>query len=155
MRKLLPIALLVSAAAVANAQETTDDYIELLRMDIKAQKVEVITEAMQFTQEEAALFWPIYRNYDFELTEINNERLALIKEYAEKYETLTDDDAKDLVKRRMKLDEDRAKLSKKFFDEFGRVLPYKTVARFYQVETQLNLLLDLQIASELPLVRHK
>jgi hypothetical protein len=152
MRKLLPLVLLVSAASVAYAQE---DYIELLRMDVKARKAEIITEAMQFTQEEAALFWPVFRNYEFELTAINDERLDLIKDYAERYETLTDNEAKDLVKRRLKLDEDRDKLRKRFFDEFGRVLPYKTVARFFQVETQLNLVLDLQIAWELPLIKHK
>jgi hypothetical protein len=152
MRKLLPLVLLVSAAGAAHAQE---DYAELLRTDIKAQKVQIITEAMQFTPEEAAIFWPVYRNYDFELSAITDERVELIKDYAAKYETLSDDEAEDLVKRRISLDEDRTKLRKKFFEEFGRVLPYKTVARFFQVETQLNLLLDLQIASALPLIKHK
>jgi len=152
MRRLLPLVLLVSAAGAVYAQE---DYVELLRTDIKAQKVQIITEAMQFAPEEAAIFWPVYRNYDFELNTINDERLELIRDYAAKYETLTDDEAEDLVNRRIKLDEDRTSLRKKFFKQFGRVLPYKTVARFFQVETQLNLLLDLQIASALPLIRHK
>src|SRR5215472_18569082 len=40
------------------------EYAELLRSDVRAQKVAILTEVMDFTDEESAAFWPIYRDYD-------------------------------------------------------------------------------------------
>ncbi len=65
-------------------------YVELLRSDIRAQKVAIITEVMQFTEAEDAKFWPVYREYETELAKINDDRIALIKQYADSYTSLTD-----------------------------------------------------------------
>src|SRR5258707_11396386 len=86
------------AHAQATRQATTDDareinlraYVELLRSDLRAQKVAVITEVMQFTEAEDAKFWPVYREYETELAKINDDRMALIKDYALSFEALTD-----------------------------------------------------------------
>lgn len=66
-------------AAVGYAQEA---YIELLRSDIRAKKVAIITEVMQFADAQARAFWPVYREYDLELSKIGDARVELIKDYA-------------------------------------------------------------------------
>jgi hypothetical protein len=150
MKKLLLIIVFVLASSGGYAQEA---YIELLRSDVKTKKVAIITEVMQFTDEEAKAFWSVYREYDFELTKIGDGRLQLIKDYAQNYETMTDEKAKELVDRALRLEGKRTKLKKKYFKKFDKVLPSKTVAKFFQLENQINLLIDLQIASELPLIK--
>src|SRR5437762_1469201 len=65
-------------------------YTELLRSDLRAQKVAIITEVMQFTEAEDTKFWPVYREYEAELAKINDDRMALIKDYADNYAALTD-----------------------------------------------------------------
>ena len=55
-------------------------YVELLRSDLRTQKVAVITEMMQFTEAEDAAFWPVYREYELELSRLNDERLAANRE---------------------------------------------------------------------------
>jgi hypothetical protein len=150
MKKLLFVMVFVLATTVGYAQ---DAYIELLRSDVKTKKVAIITEAMQFTNEEAKAFWPVYREYEFELTKIGDGRLELIKDYAQNYETMTDEKAKELVDRALKLEGKRTKLKKKYFKKFDKVLSSKTAAKFFQLENQINLLIDLQIASELPLIK--
>jgi hypothetical protein len=108
---------------------------------------------MQFTNEEANAFWPVYREYEFEFAKIGDARIALIKDYARTYETMTDEKAKELIQEALKLEGRRTKLKRKYFRKFDRVLPSKTVAKFFQLENQINLLIDLQIASELPLIK--
>ena len=113
----------------------------------------IIANVMQFTNEESKTFWPIHREYEVEFAKIGDARIALIKDYAQHYETMTDEKAKELVQRALKLEERRTKLKKKYFRKFDKVLSSKTVAKFFQLENQINLLIDLQIASELPLIK--
>jgi hypothetical protein len=150
MKKLLLIIVFVLATSIGYSQEA---YIELLRSDVKTKKVAIITEVIQFTNEEANAFWPIYREYDLELAKIGDARIALIKDYAQHYETMTDEKAKELVQRALKLEGKRTKLKRKYFRRFDKALSSKTVAKFFQLENQINLLIDLQIASELPLIK--
>lgn len=149
MRPFLAIAMIVLLCTVSFAQEK---YIELLRQDIKKEKVGIITEVMDFTEEQAGIFWPIYREYDLELTKIGDERLAMIKDYAEHYQILTDEKAKELVEKAFQLQQKRIKLRRAYFKKMDKVLPSKVVAKFFQLEQQIILLLDLKIASELPLI---
>jgi hypothetical protein len=150
MRKITLTAVFVLVAAVGYAQ---DAYIELLRSDIRAKKVAIITEVMQFTDAQARAFWPVYREYDLELSKIGDTRVELIEDYARNYETMTDEKAKELIQEALKLEGRRTKLKRKYFRKFDKALPSKTVAKFLQLENQIDLLIDLQIASELPLIK--
>jgi lysyl-tRNA synthetase class I len=150
MKKLLFVLVFVLVNTVAYAQEA---YIELLRSDVKTRKVAIITKVMQFTDEEANAFWPVHREYEFELTKLGDAKLELIKDYAQNYETMTDEKAEELIKAVFKLEGKRTKLKKKYFKKFDKVLPSKTVAKFFQLENQILLLIDLQIASQLPLIK--
>jgi hypothetical protein len=163
---LLFTAFLGAAAAPAQAQVQTAGviapdsrdanlraYIELMRSDIRTQKVAIITEMMQFTEAEDAKFWPIYREYEVELARINDERIALITEYAEAYGKMTDELADRIALGALDLEGRRHALKAKYYPRFKSVLPGITAARFLQVENQILLLLDLQIAASLPVVK--
>jgi hypothetical protein len=128
-------------------------YIELLRSDIRTQKIAIITEMMQFTEAEDARFWPIYREYEVELARINDDRIALTIEYAGAYEKMTDEVADRIAAKALDLEGRRHALKVKYYERFKSVLPAITAARFLQVENQLLLILDLQIAASLPIVK--
>jgi hypothetical protein len=128
-------------------------YVELLRADLRADKVAVITEVMQFTDDEDATFWPIYREYDVELNRINDDRLSLVQVYAKSYKNITDAVADDLVSHALDLESQRTALKQTYYRRLKQVLSPKTAARFLQVENQLLLLIDLQIAASLPLAQ--
>jgi len=150
MKKLLlTVLLLLTSATFA---QDVDSFVELLRSDVNTQKKAIITEVMQFSEAEAAAFWPVYRNYEFELDKVGDARVALIKGYAENYETMTDAKAAELIDKAFKFQEERLKLRKKYFQEVSKILSPVKAAKWAQVENQITLLLDLQIASELPLV---
>jgi hypothetical protein len=128
-------------------------YVELLRADVRAQKVAIITEVMQFTEQEDAAFWPIYREYDVELSSLNDDRVKLIESYAKAYGTLSDASADDIASKALELEGRRTALKQKYYARLKGALSPRTAARFLQVENQLLLLIDLQIAAALPLAQ--
>ena len=152
-----PALALAQSANPAAADDTRDvnlrAYAELLRSDLRSQKVAIITEVMEFTEAEDAKFWPVYREYETELAKINDDRLALIKEYARNYETLTDAVADRLARGALDLEARRHTLKATYYDRFKAALSPRTAARFLQVENQILLLLDLQIAASLPIAQ--
>src|SRR5580765_2601671 len=125
-------------------------YVTLMRSDIRAQKVAIITDLMRFTEEEDAKFWPVYREYETALAKINDDRIALIKQYADSYTSLTDATADEIATRALGLDARRHALIVEYYDRFKKVVAPKTAARYLQVERQIQLLIDLQIAANLP-----
>ena len=128
-------------------------YVELLRSDVRGQKVAILTEMMEFTEQEDAKFWPIYREYDVELSKINDDRITLIQEYAKNYEEMTDTVADRLARGALDLEGRRNALKLKYYDRLKSALSAKTAARFLQVENQLLMILDLQISAALPVVK--
>lgn len=128
-------------------------YVELLRADVRAQKVAFITELMEFTDAEDKAFWPIYRDYDVELSKINDERVTGIEEYARNYTQVTDALADKLATKALELESRRTALKEKYYARLKAALSPKTAARFLQVENQLLMIIDLQIAASLPIVK--
>jgi hypothetical protein len=145
-----------SAKTAATAQTPEEmniqEYIALLRKDVRAEKAKLLGTVMQFDAEDAAKFWPIYRDYDAELSKLNDLRVANIREYAKSYTTMTDDKADELIKNGMAYQKQRGELLAKYYERVKQDLGAITAARFVQVEHQLLTIIDLKIASALPVV---
>ena len=127
-------------------------YVELLRSDVRAQKVAILTEVMDFTEAENAAFWPIYREYDVEMAKLGDERVALIAEYARNYAKLPDEVADSLATKALDLEARRQATKRKIYERVKTVLAPAKALRFLQVEHQLLQLIDLQISASLPVV---
>lgn len=153
MKKIL-LASTLLFASTAVAQDSLDQWIKMLKEDLKAQKKEVVTQEMKtFTPEEAKRFWPIYDAYNTELEKFVDARLAVIKAYIDDYDTLTDAQATELLNRRFNIQKQRAALDEKYRKQFETALSPKRLVRFYQIEHQLQLLIELQATSSLPLAK--
>jgi hypothetical protein len=147
-----PPATAARAAAPTPEEANIKEYIALLRKDVRAEKAKLLGTVMQFDAEDAAKFWPIYRDYDLELSKLNDMRVANIQEYAKSYMTMTDDKADELIKNAMSYQKQRGELLAKYYERVKQELGAITAARFVQVEHQLLTLIDLKIASALPVV---
>ncbi len=130
----------------------TQAYIQLLRSDLKVSKRTLIQGSMQPDEKQSADFWPLYNQYDVEQTKLGDQKLALIQEYAHDFLTMTDAKADQLAHRAMAIDDQRLALRRKYYDLFNKVLPAVLVVRFFQLENQIQLLVDLQIAANLPII---
>ena len=92
------------------------------------------------------------KKYEAETQKLGDERLAIVKELATNFSALTDAKATELLNRSVTLEEKRVALVKKYKEEMLKVLPGKTVARFVQLDSRLSKLIDLSVASEIPIV---
>jgi hypothetical protein len=155
------MALATIVSVVASPQQPTADqtkeanlkaYVDLLRKDVKKDKVTIITELMDLSPEEAAKFWPVYNDYDKALTTLADERVALIRMYAENYASMTDQVATKLATGVLDLDAKRNQLKRQYFERMSKSLSPKLAARFLQIDNQLEKIIDLQIASSLPVI---
>jgi hypothetical protein len=133
----------------------TDADIVMLRQDIRAMKMQVIGQNMSLSDTEAQKFWPIYKHYADDLHEVNNAKYALLKQYAETWSTMTDQDALIYVRRWMEVDEEAQALRLKYVPLVTRVLPGKKAATFFQLERKLCMMVDLQLFSQVPLAHVK
>lgn len=148
----------VFASAVSGASSdrlVPDDYLNLLRIDLRATKAEVVTNAMELDEDEAKAFWPIYSEYDRELSKMNTQRINVIREFMEAYPNISDDKAREFSRRTFSFSRGRLELLEKYSRKLERATSPILAARFAQIENQLLMLVDVQLASDFPLVPRK
>jgi hypothetical protein len=133
-------------------QTPTDEQIQMLRKDIRAQRKQLIAANMKLTGAEAEKFWPIYEAYVDELVTINRTKYDLVKQYAAGSDTMTDQDAQASVGRWVSVDESVAQLRLKYIPIFRKVLSARNTALFFQLDRRIQLMIDLQLVSQLPLI---
>ena len=140
--------MFAQAAQGANAgpNAATDTDIKLLREDIRSERKRLVAANLPLTPKEATEFWPIYDQYSAEFSKIGDANVALIKEYAQSYETMTDDQANDFMKRSAAISTSSSALLMKYVPIFGKVISPKKTARWYQIDRRLNFLVNLQSA---------
>ncbi len=153
MGKVVTLVALAVVFGSSVAYGQAEQYLELMREDVKTQKVAIVTEAMQMTDDQSSVFWPIYREYDLELSKLVDRRLAIIKDFADNYGMMTDETAKKIADDSFKLREDRLKLQKKYYKRAEKELGAVMAARWMQTERIVENLIDLQLAANLPLIQ--
>jgi hypothetical protein len=149
----LPLQLALAQTVEVSAKPLTDADIQLLRSDIQADKNQIITHAMQFTDSESTAFWPVYRDYARDQQKVGDERVQLIKDYAQRYDTMDDAAAKNMVQRQLNVEAKLGNLRQEYWPKFEKALGAKRAAKFFQVDSRLSLLVNLQLVSEIPLLR--
>jgi serine/threonine protein phosphatase PrpC len=138
--------------ASAQPNSATDQDIQMLREDIRSQKKQITAANMTLTDAEATKFWPIYDQYAAEVAKIGDARVALIKEYAANYSTMTDAKANDLMKRSAAIDQQFGDTRTKYVPIFERAISAQKTALWYQIDRRLDLLINLQLVSMIPVV---
>ncbi|HEY6866476.1 MAG TPA: hypothetical protein VI792_04410 [Candidatus Eisenbacteria bacterium] len=151
MKRWFVVLALVAIPAVASAQ-SMDKYVEMLRSDLRAEKTAYLTENMALSDSESTRFWPIQRQYQNELAKLEDQRVALIKEYAANFSKMSDKMATDMVNRAFKLQDQRNALLKQYAGKISKALSPRVAMRFVHCEGAIASMVDLKIRSELPVV---
>src|SRR5208337_207169 len=141
--------------AGAPAHSVSDQDIEMLRQDIRAQRKEITAQNMNLTPDEATKFWPIFDQYRKEAIKPNDDRWALIKEYAANYDTMTDAQANDFMQRSTAVDQQLLALRMKYVPVFEKAISAKKTALWFQIDRRIDLLINLQLAASIPMVSPK
>jgi hypothetical protein len=156
MKKLVP-AIALAAFALAGSrpawsQDPVDEDIKLFRKDLRSMRKQIIAANMNLSDKEAEQFWPVFERYTQELVGKQDEKYALLKEYAQDYLTMTDAEAEKYIRGRASVDEAILQVRLKYVPIFQKVLSGKSTARFFQLDWRLGLIMDLQLASQTPMI---
>jgi hypothetical protein len=122
-----------------------------LRSDLRSTRKQVVAANMKLSDTEAEKFWPTYDQYVGELVKINDTKYDLIKEYMQSV-NLTEEQADTLSKRWLTVDESVVQLRLKYIPIFRKALSAKGTAMFFQIDRRVQMMIDLQLASSLPLI---
>ena len=155
---VLPLGSVTAFTQTGPKSADPDDLravLETLRSDVNGYKVRVINQAMQLTGPEAEKFWPIYRQYEQELGKVADKKIALIREFSDHCAqgTLDSKAANTLAQQWLKNVEARLDLWKKYHKKIAKAVSPARAAQFLQVENQVALFMDLNIAAEMPVLR--
>jgi len=149
---LLLTSVMPAQTTDVSATPLTDTDIQLLRSDLQSGKNQVIADTMKFTDPESTAFWPVYRDYAHDQQVIADKRLQVIKDYAKSFDTMDNPKAKDMAQRMINIDSETVSLREKYWPRFEQALGSKRAAKFYQVDNRLSLMINLQLASMIPLI---
>jgi Spy/CpxP family protein refolding chaperone len=141
-----------TSAAGAPSNNISDKDVEMLRADLRAQRKQIMAQNMTLTADEATKFWPVYEQYRQAAIKANDERWAVIKDYAANYNAMTDAQAQDYLKRANAVDEQLLALRMRYVPEFEKVISAKKTALCYQIDRRIDLLINLQLSSVIPMV---
>lgn len=151
------VAIVLIASCVAIGQEyeqfLDDKYVELLRSEVRTQKIGLITDMMELTEEEASIFWPLYREYANELSKIYDNRLKVIREITENFSSFTDEKAEELAEKSIKIEKAKTKLMADYYRKMAKALSPTLSVKFFQIERWVNSMIELQISSKLPFIQ--
>lgn len=154
MKKLFLSFIAVLALNFVYAQ-TIDDYVELVRTQLKADKKVVVAEVLQLQPGESDLFWPLYDEYNSAMYAIQTDRVKLIKDFAANYENMTAEKADELVLQMFAMKQELLTLDKKYYPKFKKVLPVTKAATYFQLENKIETLVNAELALKIPLIQDK
>ena len=131
----------------------TRSAIEVTRADIQADRKAILAANLPLSEEQANAFWPVYREYRAEMDKVGDRTVKLITDYAASYDALTDDTAAGLVTEHLAIQKDNVKIKTAYAPRFSKILPPKSVMRFYQLESKMDTIVMLGLAAGIPLAR--
>ncbi|MEX1131890.1 MAG: hypothetical protein WEC15_01585 [Flavobacteriales bacterium] len=150
MRTLITTFALVMGFAVS--AQNYSDLVELVRSDLRTEHQAIVQYNLNLDGAQSAVFTPIWDAYSGELKKHWDKRIQLVKDYANDYQTMNDEAAAALLKRMSSLEKENLKLRDKYAKQLAKVLPTTVAARWVQIERRLNMLMELQLANEIPLM---
>ncbi len=127
--------------------------IDMMRSDMTTQKRALVETVMQFSPDDAKAFWPIYEEYQREYYQLGNETAALIKEFVEAIDKMTEDKADSIMTRTFDLQKRKLAVRQKYYDKVRKALSPIKAVKFAQLDGQMVQVLELQISSNLPFIR--
>lgn len=145
--------IFIGLISSAQAQDKSADNMEIVKEKIRTDKKLLVATNMQLTESEANAFWPVYEAYQAELDKLRDREVMLIEKFAASYETMSDDAAKNLLEDSLSIDIDHQKLRQSYLAKFRGVLSDTKVARYYQLESKIDAVMEYELAKRIPLVR--
>jgi hypothetical protein len=152
---LAPVVAVFLLTSVGQAQEISVeawDELRELQEEILEGRDEVVKANLTLTEAEAKAFWPVYEKYRAAADEIQERTGKLVEAYAANVDQMNDTKAGAFFQEWLAIDRAELELRETYAKKVRKVLPERKAIRFFQVESKLNALMDLDATLRIPLV---
>ncbi len=150
MRAVIVWVVLALAATPASSQGVQES-LELSREVVDQQKRVIVAGSLPLSNEEADAFWPLFDAFQKELKKLDGRSDRLIASYTAEYATLSDARARAMLDEALSIEEDRAKLKRKWVKRMARALPPRHLVRYFQLENKFQAVVTADLARQIPL----
>ena len=150
---LLVIAICLAVVPNAWSQFEDDRAVQLTRSAIQAERQAILATNLELSEKERAIFWPLYEEYRQALESAISTRVDLLNKYFASYETLTDQEATALLEKHLAWEKEVLKVRSTYVKKMSKALSGKTVAKFFQIENKMDIIVEYELAGEIPLIK--
>lgn len=151
MKTVLSLIAFVVIVSSVSAQ-SNNDYMEMSREVLKMEKKAAIMQNLTLTEAEATPFWELYDEYTSTLYKVHNKRIAIINDFAENIDSLSNEKADEIWVSYSKYQQEVLKIKASYYKKFKKIVPAGKAARFFQIENKIEVLIDASLAMEIPLI---
>ena len=140
------------ASLLAQQVEIPPEIMEALEKDVATLHQDIMQQTIVLEPGEAAPFWAIYDEYLTEVRALTAQRTELLVDFADVFHGMTDDQAMEMGRRALDFDQRRHDLASEYFDRIGDEVGGRVAGQFLQVENRIQMLKDLRLAIEVPII---
>ncbi len=154
MKKYLLIVVTLFLTSFAYSQSDKEE-IDLMQAAFGMDKKAVVAEFVKPSPAEKDAFWKLYDEYEVKRKELGKQRIELLKQYADKYLTMTGVDAEAWTKQVMQLQKKTDKLTADYYSKVLKVTDGVVATQFYQIENYILMAIRAQVLSQVPFLPNK
>jgi hypothetical protein len=152
MKKLILIAIVVFIGLQSFGQATSASEEELVKSYFKLSKKALFEANMNLSDAQAIAFWPLYNKFETEAGKLQDDRIAFLKDYAENFENITDEQADEFIKRVFQYRKKMLALKMKYYKQVKKATNALVATRFLEIEQYVQTAVRYEIMEALPFV---
>ena len=148
------VALLLPGSASQAQEMSVEAWEEFrgLQAEILEDRKAIVEANLPLTAAEAQAFWPVYGEYRKAAAAVTNRTAGLISEYAANVDQMDDTKADAFFEEWLAIDREQLRVRETHARKVREVLPGRKAIRFFQVESKLDAIMQLDITMRVPLV---
>jgi hypothetical protein len=150
MKKL--VSVIVFGILAFNVSAQGADEMAEIRQILGKEKKDLIKQFMNLNEADAAKFWPLYDEYSEKRKALADDRIDILKDYADQYIGITNDQAKALGKRYFKNESSILKLQEKYFNKLSKSVSPLKAMQFMQAENYIQTTLRSALQDAIPFI---
>jgi hypothetical protein len=154
MKKITLLIALMAIFGMTYAQ-TNKEEVDLFQAAFGMEKKAVVANFVHPAELQKDAFWNLYDEYEVERKENGVKRVQLLKQYAEQYNTMTDEQADAWTSEVIKLQTASDKLIATYYGKIKKATSATVATQFYQIEGYILTAIRMEILSNVPFLGDK
>ncbi|MBU2553192.1 MAG: hypothetical protein KKF98_01960 [Bacteroidetes bacterium] len=149
MKKITFVIAIFMAAIAANAQ-TNKEEVDLMQAAFGMEKKAIVAEFVQPTEAQSDAFWTLYDEYEVKRKVNGAKRIELLSNYAQQFNSMTDEQAEAWTNEVIKLSAATDKLIVTYYKKIKKATSPIVATQFYQIESYILTGIRMEILDGVP-----